>query len=418
MFKFLHAADIHLDSPPLGLGRYEGAPVELIGVATRKAFENLIYLAIAEQVKFVLIAGDLYDGDWRDYNAGLFFSKEMTKLRNEGIRVLIVTGNHDAESNITRSLRLPDNVTILSSKKPETIILEDIGVAIHGQGFLQRAVTENIASNYPNSISNHFNIGILHTSVTGREGHEPYAPCQVETLLSKDYDYWALGHVHKREVLHEDPWIIFPGNIQGRHIRETGPKGCTLVTVDDGKVISVDHRDLDIFRWYLCHANGDDAETPDAILDRVREVLFKEHEQNPGKPLAVRLHISGSCKAHESLVTDSGQWMSQIRADATDLSSGLIWIEKVYFQTCPKFDPEKIQGPIRDLIQFIQAIDSADIFSRYLSADYSKLKAKLPRELFKGDNALDLESPEKAKALLEDTKNLLTSLLLSGGSSN
>jgi exonuclease SbcD len=418
MIRFIHAADIHIDSPLIGLGRYEGAPVEQIRNATRKALENLVYLAITEQVKFVLIAGDLYDGDWRDYNTGLFLSKEMVKLRNEGIRVFIITGNHDAESNITKSLRMPENVKIFSTKKPETMLIEELNIAVHGQGFHQRAVTENIAANYPEGLSGYFNIGILHTSVTGREGHETYAPCQIETLLSKKYDYWALGHVHKSEILYEDPWIIFPGNIQGRHIRETGPKGCTLVTIDDGKIISVDQRDLDVLRWCFCTVNALDAETPDVILERVREEVLKEYDQNPGKTLAVRILVTGSCKAHESLMKDNDHWISQIRADATDLSSGLIWIEKVAFRTSPKFEYDKIQGPIRDLIQYIQGIEAGDIFLKYLKEDYPKLKGKLPRELFKGENALDLEFPDKAKILLQDAKHLLTSLLLSGDSSD
>lgn len=418
MIRFIHAADIHIDSPLIGLGRYEGAPVEQIRNATRKALENLVHIAITEQVKFVLIAGDLYDGDWRDYNTGLFLSKEMAKLRNEGIRVLIITGNHDAESNITKSLRMPDNVKIFSTKKPETVFIEELNIAIHGQGFHQRAVTENIAASYPEGLSGYFNIGILHTSVTGRDGHEIYAPCQIETLISKQYDYWALGHVHKREILHEDPWVIFPGNIQGRHIRETGPKGCTLVTIDDGKIISVDQRDLDVLRWCSCTVSALDADTPDVILERVREKVLEEYDQNPSKTLAVRILVAGSCNAHESLVKDPDQWISQIRADATDLSGGLIWIEKVAFRTSPKYDPDKIQGPIRDLIQYIQGIEAGDIFLKYLKEDYPKLKGKLPRELYRGENALDLESPDKAKILLEDAKHLLTSLLLSGGSSD
>jgi DNA repair exonuclease SbcCD nuclease subunit len=313
---------------------------------------------------------------------------------------------------------MPENVKIFSTKKPETVLIEELNIAVHGQGFHQRAVTENIAASYPEGLSDYFNIGILHTSVTGREGHETYAPCQIETLLSKQYDYWALGHVHKSEILYEDPWIIFPGNIQGRHIRETGPKGCTLVTIDDGKIISVDQRDLDVLRWCFCTVSALDAETPDVILERVREEVLKEYDQNPGKTLAVRILVTGSCKAHESLMKDPDQWISQIRADATDLSSGLIWIEKVTFRTSPKFDHDKIQGPIRDLIQYIQGIEAGDIFLKYLKEDYPKLKGKLPRELYKGENALDLESPDKAKILLEDAKHLLTSLLLSGGSSD
>jgi len=270
MWKFIHVADIHLDSALHGLERYEGAPVEEIRSATRRAFDNLIELAIDEEVTFVLLAGDLYDGDWKDYNTGLYFMERMGRLREAGIRVYMVAGNHDAASQITKHLRLPDNVTMFATRVPEQIILDDLNVAIHGQGFATRAVTEDLSQAYPQGDPQFFNIGLLHTCLDGKPGHEPYAPCTVDGLRSKGYQYWALGHIHKREVLSQDPWIVFPGNIQGRHIRETGPKGCTLVTVDNGEVVEVEHRDLDVMRWSLCEVDVTDSETVDDIYEQVR----------------------------------------------------------------------------------------------------------------------------------------------------
>ena len=148
-FRFLHAADIHLDSPLIGLERYESAPVEAVRGATRRAFENLVRLAIEEQVAFLLLAGDLYDGDWKDFSTGLFFVAQMTKLRDAGIPVFVVAGNHDAASQLTKSLRAPDNVHTLFHKKPETRLVEAYNVAIHGQGFASQAVTEDISAAYP-----------------------------------------------------------------------------------------------------------------------------------------------------------------------------------------------------------------------------------------------------------------------------
>ena len=276
MFRFLHTADIHLDSPLRGLERYEGAPVDELRGATREALKNLVNTAISEGVNFLLIAGDLYDGDWKDYQTGLFFAKEMSKLREAGIRVYIVFGNHDAASQITKKLgNIPSNVHHFSNRKPKTEIIEDLGVAIHGQSFSKRILTENIAIAYPEARTGYFNIGLIHTSFTGREGHEPYAPCTMDDLLSKNYDYWALGHVHKREVLHEDPWIIFPGNIQGRHIREPGPKGCTLVTVRDEGNVVMEHRDLDVLRWELCEVDGSGSQSPEEIIAVGEKVTVK-----------------------------------------------------------------------------------------------------------------------------------------------
>ena len=140
MFRFLHAADIHLDSPQRGLDRYEGAPVVECRGATRRALENLVDLALAERVAFTVIVGDLYDGDWPDYNTGLFFGKQMVRLRDGGIPVFMIRGNHDAANKMTKDLKLVDNVHVLSSQQAETLVLEDLGVAIHGQSFPTQAV--------------------------------------------------------------------------------------------------------------------------------------------------------------------------------------------------------------------------------------------------------------------------------------
>ena len=144
-FSFIHAADIHLDSPLSGLSAYEGAPVDLLRNAPRAAFSNLIDEAIRERVDFMVIAGDLYDGAWRDFNTGLFFSGETGRLKREEIPVFIVHGNHDAESELTKQLMLPDNVKVFSTRKAETHHLEHLGVALHGQSFREAKTEENLA---------------------------------------------------------------------------------------------------------------------------------------------------------------------------------------------------------------------------------------------------------------------------------
>jgi len=213
--KFLHAADIHLDSPLRGLERYEGAPVGEIRGATRRAFERLVDLAIEEEVAFVLLAGDLYDGDWKDYNTGLFFVSQMNRLREADIRAFVIAGNHDAASQITRVLRPPDNVKVFSTKRPETAVLEDLGVALHGQGFASVAVTEDLSAGYPAAVPHLFNIGLLHTSLDGREGHAAYAPCSVDGLRSRGYQFWALGHVTSARWSPAIPGSSFPATSRG-----------------------------------------------------------------------------------------------------------------------------------------------------------------------------------------------------------
>lgn len=222
--KLFHAADIHLDSPMRGLEAYDGAPVDDLRMATRHALANLVDAAIDEQAALVLLAGDLFDGDWSHYSTGVHFVREMGRLREAGIKVVSIAGNHDAESKLTKSLAWPVNVHVLSTRKPETARFDDLGVAVHGQGYATPAVLDDLSKNYPKPLSGMVNVGLLHTSADGRPGHERYAPCTVEGLRQHGYDYWALGHIHHREVLSEEPPIVFAGNLQGRGLRETGPK--------------------------------------------------------------------------------------------------------------------------------------------------------------------------------------------------
>src|SRR4051812_42467788 len=235
-FRFLHCADLHLDSPLRGLEGDPDAPVAKIRGATREAFTNLIDFALSQRLDFVVAAGDLYDGDWQDWRTGQFLIGQIARLTNAGIPFVAIRGNHDAESVITRRLRMPEGARLLDHRRPETFRLPNVPVSIHGQSFATKAVIENLARAYPPPDADRFNIGLLHSSVGERELHDTYASCAIEQLRDHGYHYWALGHIHKREVLHEDPWIVFPGNLQGRKITETGPKGATVVTVTDGRV--------------------------------------------------------------------------------------------------------------------------------------------------------------------------------------
>lgn len=418
MFTFIHAADIHLDSPLTGLERYEGAPVEEIRGATRCALENLVALAIDRKVDFVLIAGDLYDGDWRDHNTGLFFVAQMTRLRQVEIPVIIIRGNHDAASQVTMKLRMPENVTVLSHKRPESIeneTLRKLGVAIHGQSFAKKAVTDRLACEYPDREAGMFNIGLLHTSLTGAEGHEPYAPCSLDDLRGKGYDYWALGHVHNRGIQHEDPHIVFSGNIQGRHIRECGEKGCYMVTVEDEKIITCEFQPLDVFRWERCEVSADGAEHGDEVLDRFATALAELTRKHNGIPLAVRVEVTGRCQAHDQLTADQVQWTNQIRSTALDVGGGRVWVEKVKFQTGPEqeLDIESLaDGPVGELMQYLTELSEDDEQLRELSAELDPLQQLLPDELKQGAEKLLLTAPDRLREVLKELGPLLFSRLM------
>ena len=416
MFRFIHAADIHLDSPLRGLESYEDAPLEEIRGASRRAFDNLVEFAIDEDVSFVLLAGDLYDGEWKDYHTGLFFAERMGRLRRQNIRVFMVSGNHDAASQITRTLQLPDNVQVLSTKKPQTILLDPIGVAIHGQGYPLRAMSKNLAEQYPQYNPGYFNIGILHTALNGREGHEPYAPCTLDDLRQKGYDYWALGHVHKREEVSKDPWIVFPGNIQGRHIRETGAKGASLVTVENGEVIGVEHHALDVLRWRVCRVDLSDCEMIDAVHDHVRQALEREQEQAEGRILAVRLVLTGDCPVHPRLLEESAHLRESFRSTAAGL--GDMWLEKVLFKTGRKGNRKDAMGEETPLAGLLTAVERFELDAGRLLdlvPEVAALKNKLPPDLIGGDEPLVPTAPDQVSAFLDDVRELLTAKLISHG---
>ncbi|MCD4844061.1 MAG: DNA repair exonuclease [Methanosarcinales archaeon] len=413
MFKFLHAADIHLDSPLHKLDHYEGAPVEEIRQATRRTFENLINLAIAQKVAFVLLAGDLYDGDWKDYNTGLYFTSQMSKLREAGIPVYIIAGNHDAASKITKTLKLPEGVKIFSADTPETVRVDEPDVAIHGQSFASPSVKKDISSGYPYAIEGCFNIGMLHTCVTGMEGHEPYAPCTLDGLQSRGYDYWALGHVHKHEVLLETPLTIFPGNIQGRNIRETGPKGCVLVTVDERRRPYANFKPLDVIRWFEIETDVSAAETGYDVVVIIGEHLERLLDENQELPLVVRLKIVGESRAHNELASDMERWTSELRSAAGDMSGGKIWIEKVKLHTQPPIEMmESMSGPMAELIQYLDELRADPELLRTLTVDIEDLRKKLPGELMEGEDALRLDDAEWLAGVLEEVQPMLIHRLL------
>ena len=415
--KFLHAADLHLDSPLRGLERYEGAPVERMRGATRRAFENAVDLCLDEGVDFVLLAGDLYDGNWKDYSTGLFFAAQMSRLRQADIAVVWIRGNHDAASQITRHLRLPENVVELSTRAPQTHVLEPLGVAVHGQGFPERAVVRDLAERYPRGLDGHFNIGLLHTCASGREGHENYAPCNLQTLTDKGYDYWALGHVHRREVLGREPWVVFPGNLQGRHARETGSKGATLVEVEGGRVSRAEHRALDVVRWEVLEIDAAEAVSADDVVDLVRERLAAAAAAAEGRALASRLLVTGATRAHEALQTESERWEAAIRVQANDVAEG-VWVEKLALNTRPDEDVEELAArddAIGQVLRSLRALRGDEDRLAQLLAKFGDLRRKIPANLREGDDAIRLEDPEAIRAALEDVEQILLPRLLSRG---
>lgn len=407
MLRFIHAADIHLDSPLRGLARYQGAPLEELQGATRKAFSNLVSEALRREVDLLLLAGDLFDGDWPDYNTGLFFLQEMARLERAGIQVVTLAGNHDADSKISKSLRLPSNVHVLPVDNPGTINFEELKVAVHGQGFAQAATTEDLTAYYPEPLPGRFNIGMLHTSADGRPGHDSYAPCSVETLKNFGYQYWALGHVHQREVLCEEPWILFCGNLQGRHVKESGPKGATMVTVESGRVNHVEELVLDVLRWSHLRLDISQVETDDQFLDLVDEELREARAAAQGRFLAFRVETMGRGFFHARLTSDPEYFAAEIRSLAIQVGSG-VWFEKLKTSSATVIPQTEDDGSLNHLLSGIRSrLEESDEIQELGRELFESLLSKLPRSWRTGDLGFDPTDPAYLRDAVEDSLGML-----------
>jgi exonuclease SbcD len=415
MVKFLHAADIHLDSPLRGLNLYEGAPAERIRTATRRALENLVGLALAERVDFVLLAGDLYDGTWQDYNTGLFFVQQMTRLRAADMPVFLIAGNHDAHNRMTRRLPLPDNVRMLRTDAPESHTVEALGVVVHGQGFATQAVTDDLSERYPAAIPGLFNIGLLHTCAGGAEGHDRYAPCTCEGLTNKGYDYWALGHVHTRQTLSERPYIAFPGNTQGRHARETGPKGCLLVTVADGRMTRAEFQRLDVVRWEVCEVDGARVASEDELADVATAHLARLADgEDPNRLIAARVVVRGRSGLHERLLSDPDRCAAAVRARAAELGADRLWVEQVKVRTEPlPRAPAPSDAALEELAAVLEELRSDESRLKSLADLFQDLRRRLPDELLAGPDATALDDPRWLAAALDAAEAVLRTRLYS-----
>ena len=421
MFKFIHAADIHLDSPLRGLSKYESAPVDAIRDACRRAFQNLVDLAIEEKVAFVLLAGDLYDGDWKDYSTGIFLSRQMGRLNQHNIQVFCVAGNHDAANRMTKALDTPSNMKIFSAKKAETVRLQHLATVIHGHSFKKQHVDQNLAAGFCNAEKGMFNIGMLHTSLDGRTGHANYAPCSLDDLISKGYQYWALGHIHKQEIVARDPFVVFSGCIQGRHIRESGPKGCVIVTVEDDIVKKVETICLDVLRWTQTEIDLTGIEEHLDILEKARQAIEQELISAQDRPLAMRIKLVGATKLSDQLAAFPEKLEQQLKALGAEIAGDQLWIERVENNTQGQYDLKTALADGNEFGQLLQSVIATpdDIDQIDGAADkIAELRQKLPSEAFNSDIILDLSNPQTIRQITQEAKKMLLGRLLSPGGNN
>jgi len=253
-----------------------------------------------------------------------------------------------------------------------------------------------------------FNIGVLHTALNGREGHAPYAPCSLANLTTQGYDYWALGHVHHRDVVAQQPYVVFPGNLQGRHSRETGAKGCYLVTVSAQQVIDFTFHSLDVMRWEMCTIDVSDVIEIDAILDRTRDLVQVMMQQAENRPLALRFVITGDSMIHAELQRQNLRWINELRSVVMETGDGMVWVEKVLLQTQPsrkiRHHPE---GPLKELVEALHTLPQDAQMLQELGNQFRQLKNALPVEIADTDP----QNPETIRHALAQAESLLLARL-------
>jgi DNA repair exonuclease SbcCD nuclease subunit len=400
-FRFVHAADLHIDSPLASLGVKDPAVAARFARANRVAVEALIKETIASEAAFLIIAGDIFDGDWKDVSTGLFFARALGELHRAGVPTFIVKGNHDAESVMSRSLTYPDTTFVFPANKAETRTVEALHVALHGRSFAARGVPDDFVASYPPRRDGWLNIGVLHTALDGaRGGHESYAPCTIEDIRRFGYDYWALGHIHAAEIVSRDPWIVFPGNLQGRSIRETGAKGAMRVTVEDGRIVDVEPLFLDAARWAHETVDVSACMNERDVLPLVGAALTRAQDAVDGRPLAVRITLTGSSPAHARLIAHRETIGDEARAVGFQIS-GDCWVERVKIATEA---PPRARAPVAEPdaldIEGLLAATAADPeFAAAVAQIMASVAEKLPRDL-RGEIAADDPQAVAARATL------------------
>ncbi len=401
-----------------GLNSYDGAPVELLRGATRRALTGLVELALREKVDLVLLAGDIFDRDLGDFSAALFFRQQMARLTTADIRVFVVKGNHDAEGQISK--RLPDlpGMHFFSARAAEVIDLPALGVAVHGKSFPERVVLDDLVPSYHDAVPGRFNIGMLHTSLTGRPGHDPYAPTTIEALASKNYDYFALGHIHQREVVRDaHPRIVFPGNLQGRHVNETGSKGCELVTVEGGAITSAEHISLDVVRWHHLMLDLGGLNDLTALATRFQQTCRAATENQPEHLHAMRVTVHGESALAALEARDPGSLAVAIQVATQEFEGAQVWIESVKLALRLPIDrlaaaqrPDAVGEVIR-LVDELLADEAA--LQAWALENIDRLPG-LPAEL--ADMAMDKQTAADLKVFLADAEATVLSTLTTASS--
>lgn len=378
-FRFVHAADIHLDSALRTLALRDPALGELIGNATRRAFVAIVDLCLEEKVDALLLAGDLYDGDQTSMKTARFLGDQIRRLDQAGVRTFIIRGNHDALSKITRELTFPDSVKLFGGRG-EAALIEESGVAIHGVSFGQPHAPESLLPKFKPPVEGLVNIALLHTSLAGAPGHDRYAPCSMADLERAGFDYWALGHVHARAITAGRATIVMPGMPQGRDVNEAGAKSVTLVTIADDHSIAIEERRTSVAQFERVAVDLTGISEWSAAVGAIGRALERARTATASQHLVARLSLQGATPLAWRLRRDAD--LARTEAEASAAAIGETWIEALDVACkTPAAAPSSAADPLSELRTLIATqIAPSESFQATATTIAKELEAQLPAE--------------------------------------
>ena len=380
--------------------------------ATFEAFEGVVTLCLKKEVDFLLVAGDVFDGADRSIRAQIAFAECLKKLGEAGIKSFVVHGNHDPMGCWSRTLEWPKGVYVFGDT-PETVPVERNGALLaHVQGVSYGRSEErrNLVRLFLKTNAG-FHVGLLHANVGADTGHEPYAPCTLEDLMRAGMDYWALGHVHsKRLILEENPCALYPGNTQGRNIREPGERGCYLVRVKEDHHLEPEFLATDVIRWTLEEVPVDNIEGEQALLRVLEDRCLRISEEQSGRSAIARITLTGHGPLY-SFLSDPNtlQELLELVQEKGMSLSPFVWVEQIRSEVRPEWDKDawvRQADFLGELLRCAREIQGDGAFEAFLQEELGPL-VQDPR----GRGFVDLPEGAKARSLLMRAEDICVAAL-------
>jgi len=410
--KFIHASDLHLDTPFKGLSNWNSQLASKLKEATFKSFKNIIDLCLQEKVDFLLISGDIFDSENKSLAAQLKFVHELKRLSEKGIPTYFICGNHDPLSSWLESLQMPKNVFRFNSTEVEKFTYQksDKPIAdIYGISFENKVVNKNLARNYQlNSNTSAISIAILHGTVGTPGPHENYAPFKVEDVTGKGFDYWALGHIHKRQIIQEkNPTIVYPGNPQGRDFGETGKKGCYIVEIAQNEKPKIKFASTQLISFEEIEIDLTEEDKIGKLPDRIEDAKTNIDNYEVNTSYILRITFKGRTSLHSQF--NKQEEIEQLLEHFNDgqlNQKSFTWIDGIGVKTQPDLDIEQIKkesGFTAEILKSFGKLESnpgkLDEVIKNADKNFSSYPAK--REIKIADDEHN-EILEKAKWMLFD----------------